>query len=111
MSKHSRRLEPVIYDNGVFRFQVNGHIWFKDTPAGPEFRCKCQERTHIVTWLEDIPTIHRILASHRDELWNLLCDQQRLVLALPLAHYKAEHPTTRLVGVIWPTDRTLTFVS
>lgn len=117
MSKHKRNREllPVrIYENGEVRVHVDtehSHLWHNVTDEGLEFRCKCPRLTHVLSWFEDIPRLMLILGHHQDELWNFLCDQQRLVLVGPLAHYKAEHPTTRLVSVIWPTDGVLTFVS
>jgi hypothetical protein len=102
---------PVIYANGEVRLQVSGKLWHKVTLAGPEFKCKCSQRIHIISWFEDIPLLLRILAYHRDEEWNVLCDGERMLLALPLAGYKGKHHITRLVGVIWPTDGILTFVS
>ncbi len=109
MTKRKRRLEPVIInERDEIRFQLSGQFWHRVTPAGPEFRCKHHDM-HLVTW-EDIKAILDRLAQHRDELWNLLCDGERVILAKPDAGYKENQPC-RLVGVIWPAGDTLTFVS
>ena len=55
--------------------------------------------------------ILRILAGHRDELWNLICDGEAMLLIAPGEQHQGKPFNTRLVGVIWPSDGVLTFVS
>ncbi len=112
--KQKRRLEPAYLiahgDVEEVRFQA-GNYWHTATPAGLTFNCKCQAGQHTVTWQEDIPLILAILSAHRDQLWKVLCDGERMLLARPDAGYKGKRLTFCLVGVIWPTDEVLTFVS
>src|SRR5258708_6737157 len=81
--KQKRRLEPAYLiahgDVEEVRFQA-GNYWHTATPAGLTFNCKCQAGQHTVTWQEDIPLILAILSAHRDQLWKVLCDGERMLL-------------------------------